>query len=258
MRTYKECPICKKQISASNYQRHVDAHSKPYRYLRFVDHDGLNCKYCGKLCKNKNSLAQHEIRCSKNTNRLDISLAGLKAMQEKNQKFGGWNKGLTKETDERVAKNAINVQKTMQQKVDGGWKPYFATEEFWTEERKEQRSEDKIKLYAEHPELHPNRILASNKKMTYPEKVAADWLDSKQIKYIYQYKTKFGSKSRYVDFYLEDYKLYIEIDGEYWHKKNIDKDIAKDKFALEAQQITTLRIKPKLGVIKQLESYFNK
>lgn len=93
--------------------------------------------------------------------------------------------------------------------------------------------------------------------MTYPEKITADWLDSKQIKYTYQYKTVFGSKSRYVDFYLEYYNLYIEIDGEYWHEKDTDKDAAKDKFALEIQHITTLRIKPKLGVIKQLESYFN-
>lgn len=27
------------------------------------------CKYCGKLCKNQNSLTQHEIRCKKNPNR---------------------------------------------------------------------------------------------------------------------------------------------------------------------------------------------
>ena len=28
------------------------------------------CKYCGKICKNKNSLAQHEIRCKENPNRI--------------------------------------------------------------------------------------------------------------------------------------------------------------------------------------------
>ena len=27
------------------------------------------CKYCGKVCKNKNSLVQHEIRCKENPNR---------------------------------------------------------------------------------------------------------------------------------------------------------------------------------------------
>ena len=29
------------------------------------------CKYCGKECKNKNSLAQHEIRCKQNPNRIE-------------------------------------------------------------------------------------------------------------------------------------------------------------------------------------------
>lgn len=45
------------------------------------------CKYCGKICKNNNSLAQHEIRCPKNNNRIPCS---------------SWNKGKTKETDARV------------------------------------------------------------------------------------------------------------------------------------------------------------
>lgn len=31
------------------------------------------CKYCGKECKNKNSLVQHEIRCKENKDRLDLS-----------------------------------------------------------------------------------------------------------------------------------------------------------------------------------------
>lgn len=29
------------------------------------------CKYCGKVCKNKNSLIQHEIRCKENPDRIN-------------------------------------------------------------------------------------------------------------------------------------------------------------------------------------------
>lgn len=32
------------------------------------------CKYCGKECKNKSSLTQHEIRCKENINRIKISI----------------------------------------------------------------------------------------------------------------------------------------------------------------------------------------
>ena len=36
------------------------------------------CKYCGKQCKNKNSLVQHEIRCKENQNRISIQSGFIK------------------------------------------------------------------------------------------------------------------------------------------------------------------------------------
>ena len=32
----------------------------------------FTCKYCNKECKNKNSLAQHEIRCKNNPNKIQV------------------------------------------------------------------------------------------------------------------------------------------------------------------------------------------
>lgn len=32
----------------------------------------FTCKYCGKECKNKNSLVQHEIRCKENPNKIQL------------------------------------------------------------------------------------------------------------------------------------------------------------------------------------------
>lgn len=249
---YTACPICNRQIANNSYNKHVAAHSKPSRYLRPLDHDDLNCKYCDKLCKNRKSLAQHEIRCKSNNSTLKVVVPGNKLSHT------AWNKGLTKETDERVAKTAESVSKTLQQKVSEGWKPFFATDDYWTDEMRAQRSAEKVQLFIEHPELHPNRRLASNKAMNYPEQVAAAWLSDHNISYEYQYKTAFNNKSRYVDFYVADYDLYIEIDGEYWHADSQDKDAAKDLFALQSQGISTLRIKPKLGVEKQLNEFFNK
>lgn len=59
----------------------------------------LFCSYCGKQCKNLNSLNNHERLCLKNTNRKYISYTQGKP---------GWNKGLTKETDERVLKGSLS------------------------------------------------------------------------------------------------------------------------------------------------------
>ena len=92
------CPICGKEISNCNYERHLISHKNNPKYhnklqtRQSIDHDDLYCKYCGKLCKNKNSLAQHECRCDKNPNKIATK---------------AWNKGATKETDSRVLTSKV-------------------------------------------------------------------------------------------------------------------------------------------------------
>ena len=54
------------------------------------------CKFCGKACKNANSLRNHEHLCKLNPNRQESSWTKF------NKEHEPWNKGLTKETDERV------------------------------------------------------------------------------------------------------------------------------------------------------------
>ena len=92
------CPVCRKEISNCNYERHLISHKNNPKYhnklqtRQSIDHDDLYCKYCGKLCKNKNSLAQHECRCDKNPNKIATK---------------AWNKGATKETDSRVLTSKV-------------------------------------------------------------------------------------------------------------------------------------------------------
>ena len=92
------CPVCGKEISNCNYERHLISHKNNPKYhnklqtRQSIDHDDLYCKYCGKFCKNKNSLAQHECRCNKNPNKIATK---------------AWNKGATKETDSRVLTSKV-------------------------------------------------------------------------------------------------------------------------------------------------------
>ncbi len=60
------CELCNKFISVPNYNKHLQSHKTGTANKQHVTHDGLNCIYCGKECKNKNSLIQHEIRCKEN------------------------------------------------------------------------------------------------------------------------------------------------------------------------------------------------
>ena len=96
-------------ITNCNLQKHIAA-NKCQNYIRRqnaykLDHDDLVCKFCGKECKNTNSLIQHEIRCSKNPNRKNYSVVGFNNCGKQ-----AWNKGLTAETDERVARNSLRVK----------------------------------------------------------------------------------------------------------------------------------------------------
>lgn len=199
----------------------------------------------GKECKNANSLRNHERMCKQNPERQVSPFVKLNAER------GAWNKGLTKETDERVKKYG----KTYSEHILAGISCQYDRKAVWTEERRKEQSERKKKLYAEHPEKHPNAKLAGNHvKLTYPEQLAQDWLIEHGYEPIHNWHYVSDKINRYADFYIESLKLIIEIDGEYWHA-DATLDKAKDEDA-QTNGFATLRIKPKDGVVKQLETFF--
>lgn len=79
--------------------------------------DELTCKYCSKLCKNRNSLVQHEIRCKNNDNRKIVNHKGIN-----NPMYGkkAWNYGLTKDSDIRIKKSSETLHKTINRIHDEG------------------------------------------------------------------------------------------------------------------------------------------
>lgn len=92
--------------------------SNPYLILR----DDLYCRYCGKQCKNLNSLTQHEIRCNQNPERNKVrfrSKDSYKNLSNESRKKLGWSKGLTKDTDERVKRISKGVIKSLSKRIPG-------------------------------------------------------------------------------------------------------------------------------------------
>ena len=52
----KICPHCNQEIRPCNFNRHLNSHiAGTYKVSTgyHLDHEGLNCKYCGKLCKKR-------------------------------------------------------------------------------------------------------------------------------------------------------------------------------------------------------------
>lgn len=67
------------------------------------------CKYCGKLCKNSNSLRNHERLCKLNPNHQNNPMLNKKP----------WNKGLSKDNNEILHKMSINSS------LKNEFKPYY-------------------------------------------------------------------------------------------------------------------------------------
>lgn len=103
------CKYCGKVVRNCNIDKHLTKHeTKPEQFNSTkisykLNHDGLVCRFCGKECKNRNSLCNHERLCKENPNCQSCQRNTFKDYQ---LKYGSWSKGLTKETDERIAKQA--------------------------------------------------------------------------------------------------------------------------------------------------------
>ena len=176
------------------------------------------CKYCGKICKNKNSLINHERLCKENPDRQESYI--MKWNKEKNHNV--WNKGLTKESDERVAK----YTETRQKRIENG-----EIELYWKGKHHSDKTIEKMKNNENCGGL---RVGSGRGKMGYYKGYycRSSWelawvvyqLEHNIIpEQCYEYFEYFvdGEKHRYYpDFKIGD--VYIEIKGAHynnWEKK---------------------------------------
>lgn len=101
--------------------------------MGFNDLNPQYCKYCGKECKSINSLKQHEIRCSKNENRITCKHTKRGKYKNKGYKWMnngevtkfvnpsdfsfyvnlGWEFGVDKNRNERLSKSLLSCNKQM-------------------------------------------------------------------------------------------------------------------------------------------------
>jgi hypothetical protein len=103
------CEFCNESIvgkhSYTQHLNHCPANPNKQLYKSPVRNGQIDCErpcqFCGKVCKNDNSLRNHERLCAKNPN---------KSSFKSNLKNRGWSKGLTKETDTRIAKQSVSLK----------------------------------------------------------------------------------------------------------------------------------------------------
>lgn len=143
----------------------------------------------------------------------------------------GWNKGLTKDTDERLKKSAETYSELY--KGNGSFKG-----KKHSEESKEQIRQSMLKAHKE------NRAHKwTRKEPSHAEKTFLKFLDSIRLKKDIDFVSEFPFFPYKVDFYFPKYNFVIELDGKQHTKypKMVERDIAKDKL-LKEKGVTVLRI----------------
>jgi len=195
--------------------------------------EDLYCQYCHKHCKSENSLHSHEIRCKENPNRIHIAYN----LEKYNNSGNVWNKGLTKETDERV-KNA--AQAYSDKVKDGKIIPHMRGKHL-SDEQKQILSIKRKEYLQNNPEAITGFKIRQNRKPSYAEQFIINIIEKEIINKNYIREYKFH---RYrLDFAWPEEKLCIEIDGEQheW-KDRKERDLKKDNL-LKNEGWKELRIK---------------
>lgn len=191
------------------------------------------CKFCNRICKNKKSLVSHERLCKNNpekkkTNFEDIEWQRKNGFKQRKHHWkcnycdeefetvkqlnqhkhlmhkiqNPWNKGLTKETDERIVKSAI----TLKENIKNG--KLIRRKVIVTNETKHKISEGMKKA---HQERRAGEWLGRNKK-SYAEQFFEKVIQNEFLDKNYVFNYHFD---RYwLDFAWIEKKKYIEIDGQ--------------------------------------------
>ena len=175
----------------------------------------LICQYCGKICKNSNSHRNHERMCPSNPGRKIRNMGGIN-----NPMYGktAWNKGLSKETDSRIAKYSLTrsvryksglskkstgLAKTIEGEKIRRDKLSRATEnnEFWKYKKKNVSYYHGCRMESSYEVMVAKDLDANNIK----------WEKPKSFKYTYDNKVH-----RYTaDFYLPEYDVYLDPKNDY-------------------------------------------
>ena len=191
--------------------------------------DDLFCQYCGKQCKNLNSLKQHELRCKHNPNRHAVC---------NNLKNQGWSKGLTAETDERVKHSKTNMLKYYETHHGSMLNKHHSLE---TRQKLSQAAlangiESRFGAHKSYL-YHGIRFISSY------EVAVAMSLDENNIKWVKPSRLAYidleGKKHHYTaDFYLPEYDVYLDPKNDYLinHANPVLKYSDKEKIDWVMQQ----------------------
>lgn len=178
------------------------------------------CRFCGKICKNNNSLKQHEIRCKMNPNKIDVvsNFIGYNEYRKQNnmpgqnqftkaKRLGLETPKISDETKKKISLKKSNSKHSNEsiEKIKQGMKLAVIK---YPESYSSQNVNGRVKKIS-----YDDIILDSNWEL-----LVAKYLDEHNIKWErpnkgIPYIWNEDEHIYFPDFYLPDYDYYIEVKG---------------------------------------------
>ena len=231
---FEKCNKCNRLIGLNNFNKH---HTVCKGIVKKINHinenwknknNKYNCPYCGKEY-NKNGISTHIWLNHTDDGKSHKNKLKNNIINNGGNTGGGWNKGLTKETDERVKSMSDKLKNGAAAKFYGKNNP--ATKKKVREILSEKRSKyleevgnggyKNIKWYKIKNIKGEEFIVRGSW-----EKITAEWLNKNNILWIRKVYLKYNNgeynKTYTPDFYLPNYDTHIEVKG-YFSKKDKEK-----------------------------------
>lgn len=189
----------------------------------------FKCRYCNKLCKNANSLRNHERLCKLNPNRSMSKFEDIEWQKNKTGDGKGTNRFI------KAKKLGIELKVSCETKAKISRSKVGKKH---TEETKLKISNSMKKYLFNNPDKVPYLLNHYSKGMSYPEKYFKSILDKNNINYIFQYQEGLYS----LDFKINNIDLEIDGDQHYLDKRIVEHDIIRNE-VLKSKGYKIIRIK---------------
>lgn len=218
------CIKCNIELTSNQFNKHYgskicEAGGKPIPKSSKQCPANFVCEHCNKECKNRNSYLNHEQRCSQNPCRIKPKSGGFTQWHAIN---GSWNKGKTKDTDDRI----LRYSKTLQDSYASGKIQKHGCFAWTAPERSANAKRQGLGGYNENAGRSKKFIVVDSfgnravLQSTY-EYRCANILDELKIKWIRPKALKYDNRNYFADFYLTEYDIYLDPKNAY--KAKLDK-----------------------------------
>lgn len=215
----------------------------------------MNCVYCSKICKNGNSLRNHQRLCKLNPNAQRI-VSGFIRYNEKREALGikGSNQ-YTKARDLGLPKPVVSGETRAKLSAVGKGRKY-------TEEQKVKISIAMQKAVQDHPESYTkNNVVGRVKNIDYNgvklkgnwEVIVAKWLDNLGLEW--EHETKAfeyewnGKRLYFPDFYIPSLDKYIEVKGYETDRDRCKWKAVPNLIVIKKQQIEEIKNNTYKGLV---------